>query len=80
MTGATGKCFMCTSFMPFLLPILNDFLCNHAVILSQERKISPKRKLWAGYPCEHSAKKFGQVLQILDFWGGGGTDLPRGRP
>ena len=39
----------------------------------QERKFSPKRKFWAGYPCGHPAKNFGQALQILEkqaFWNG----------
>ena len=34
--------------------------------LSQERKFSPKRKFWAGYPCGHPAKNFGQAIQILE--------------
>ena len=41
--------------------------------LFQERKISPKRKFWPGYPCGHPAKNFGQALQILEkqaFWDG----------
>ena len=33
---------------------------------NQEKKISPKRKFWAGYPCGHPAKNFGQALQILE--------------
>ena len=40
---------------------------------NQERKISPKRKFWGGYPCGHLAEKFGQALQILEkeaFWHG----------
>ena len=41
----------------------------------QERKISPKRKFWPGYPCGHPAKNFGRALQkILEkkqaFWDG----------
>ena len=31
----------------------------------QKRKISPKRKLLAGFPCGHPAKNFSQALQIL---------------
>ena len=37
------------------------------------KKISPKRKFSAGYPCGHPAKNFGQALQILGklaFWHG----------
>ena len=37
----------------------------------QERKISPKRKFWGGYPCGYPAENFGQALQILEkeaFW------------
>ena len=30
----------------------------------RKRKIGPKRKFWAGYPCEHPAKSFGLALQI----------------
>ena len=40
----------------------------------QERKISPQRKFWAGYPCGHPAKNFSQALQTLKkkqaFWHG----------
>ena len=32
----------------------------------QERKFSPKRKFWAGHPCGHPARNFGQALQILE--------------
>ena len=32
----------------------------------QEREFSPMRKFWAGHPCEHPAKNFGQALQILE--------------
>ena len=46
---------------------------THAVLLGPdgsrrwlERKFSPKRKFWAGYPCGHPAKNFGQTLQILE--------------
>ena len=41
--------------------------------ISRERKISPKRKFWGGYPCGHPAANFGQALQILEkeaFWSG----------
>ena len=31
-----------------------------------KRKISPKSKFWAAYPCEHPVEKFGQDLQILE--------------
>ena len=34
--------------------------------LAPERKISPERKFWAGYPCGHPVKNFVQVLQILE--------------
>ena len=33
---------------------------------SQERKISPKRKFWDGYPCGHPAENFSQALQSAD--------------
>ena len=37
-----------------------------STVVVQERKFSPKRKFWAGRPCGHPAKNFGQALQMLE--------------
>ena len=35
-------------------------------LVHKRRKISSKRKFWAGYPCRHLVKNFGHAVQILE--------------
>ena len=57
VTGATGKCFMCKSFMCLFCSLISSEnkkskRATHQGPLFQERKISPKRKFLDGYPAD----------------------------